>query len=76
MNDSSVELAYEGLDDTVRRVQICFSPVPNEATETSATYALEVPPQERQAIFVNVCCNSDKGACAGSFRTSGIGSRR
>jgi glycogen debranching enzyme len=67
---SFVELAYRGLDNTVRRTRISFSPPPNELSETSAAYEVEVPPQETRSLYISIACNAGEPSAAVPFEAA------
>jgi glycogen debranching enzyme len=52
----TVTLAYQGLDNLVRRTRLEFSPEPSVLTATDAHYHLELPPQGEATIDLAVAC--------------------
>ena len=54
---ATVVLSYIGLDDIVRTSRLHFDPRPTRLTVNSATYHIDLPPQQSTAIFLAVSCN-------------------
>lgn len=54
---ADVILSYLGLDDVVRTSRLHFDPRPTRLAVNSATYHLELAPQQSTAIFVAISCN-------------------
>jgi glycogen debranching enzyme len=54
---TDVVLSYLGLDDAVRTSRLHFDPRPTRLAVNSATYHLELAPQQATAIFVAISCN-------------------
>ena len=57
MREGQVGLHYEGLDQVIRRTQICFEPTPTALTESSASFRLSLRPQGSTVIYITVCCD-------------------
>jgi glycogen debranching enzyme len=51
-----VVLGYEGLDDTVRRTLLKFSPTPSSLEDSLAWYRLSLQSQEEMTFFVSAAC--------------------
>src|SRR5581483_4693927 len=54
LGDGRVGLLYRGLDGTLRETALSFEPAPTLRMESTATYALQLPPGARRTIFVTV----------------------
>ncbi|MEO6380690.1 MAG: amylo-alpha-1,6-glucosidase [Nitrobacter sp.] len=54
---ATVVLSYLGLDDIVRISRLHFDPRPTRLTVNSATYHIDLSPQQTTAIFLTVSCN-------------------
>jgi glycogen debranching enzyme len=51
-------LSYRGLDANLRQTLLSFDPPPSELTATTASYRLDLAPQEAQPIFITVGCGA------------------
>ncbi|HJT76474.1 MAG TPA: amylo-alpha-1,6-glucosidase [Gemmataceae bacterium] len=49
-------LAYEGLDQVVRRTRLLFAPAPAALDEAEARYELSLKPQEEATFYLTVSC--------------------
>ena len=58
---TTVELAYHGLDDLVRRTRLTFDPAPAVLTESSATYTIALDPHESTVAEITVTCAATVG---------------
>jgi glycogen debranching enzyme len=58
---TTVELAYHGLDDLVRRTRVTFDPAPVGLTESSATYTIALDPHESTVAEITVMCAATVG---------------
>jgi glycogen debranching enzyme len=54
---SDVALEYNGLDGKTRCTALHFDPRPTRLTVNSATYHLDLRPQQATSLFVGVSCN-------------------
>jgi len=54
----TVVLAYEGLDDVVRRTRLQFSPVPERLTATEAHFTVSLGPQAETLIHLTAACET------------------
>jgi glycogen debranching enzyme len=61
VEQASVELAYRGLDDVVRRTALSFSPTPLELNETTANYQVDLPAHASVELYIQVSCNVGQG---------------
>ena len=55
-------LSYRGLDASLRQTLLNFDPPPSELTATTASYRLDLAPQEAQPIFITVGCGAPGAA--------------
>ncbi len=53
---AKVALNYQGLDGNRRRTMILFDPVPERLSDSLASYAFVLQPNESRSIFVTVNC--------------------
>jgi glycogen debranching enzyme len=60
IEDSMVVLAYEGLDQVVRRTRLTFSPPPASLSHSEARYNLRIPLRGETAIDFLVACEVSK----------------
>ena len=67
VDGSTVELAYHGLDDLVRRTRLTFDPVPVSLTETSAAYTIVLDAHETAVAEITVTCAATVGPSAPAF---------
>ena len=63
INFRSVELAYRGLDDVVRRTRLLFDPAPEAISETEARWPVRVDSRSEVVFAITVRC--DAGAAEG-----------
>ncbi len=56
---NSIELAYKGLDDVVRRTRVEFDPAPRSLTDSSAEFPIDIDPDESRTIELTIDCTSD-----------------
>ncbi|MDC0715806.1 amylo-alpha-1,6-glucosidase [Nannocystis bainbridge] len=66
LGDSSVELAYTGLDGLVRRTRLGFDPAPAVCAPDRALYRLHLPARVTQELHVTVACelgDDEPAAC-------------
>jgi len=73
---ADVTLSYLGLDDVVRTSRLHFDPRPTRLAVNSATYHLELAPQQATAIFVAVSCNKPAAETAMPFYRGLLAHRR
>ena len=52
----SIELAYKGLDNVVRRTRIGFEPAPRSLTDGAAEFSFDLEPDESRTIELTVDC--------------------
>jgi glycogen debranching enzyme len=57
VGDGNVILNYQGLDSNRRRTTVLFEPVPERLSESRASYAFVLQPNESRAIYVTVNCD-------------------
>lgn len=57
VGDGNVVLNYQGLDRNRRRTTVLFEPVPERLSESRASYAFVLQPNESRAIYVTVNCD-------------------
>jgi glycogen debranching enzyme len=57
IDESTVELQYDGLDGVVRRTRLQFSPQPDELSATTARCEAEIPAHGEQTFYVTIHCN-------------------
>ncbi len=53
----TVVLTYVGLDKRTRRTTIMFDPAPTEITTNSASFPVELKPDEEKAFFITAGCD-------------------
>lgn len=53
---ADVILSYEGRDAQTRETHFCFDPVPQQLTDSHATFEITVPPGERRTIYMRIAC--------------------
>ncbi|MBN9003890.1 MAG: amylo-alpha-1,6-glucosidase [Rhizobiales bacterium] len=73
---ADVILSYLGLDDVVRTSRLHFDPRPTRLAVNSATYHLELAPQQATAIFVAISCNKPAAEPAIPFYRGLLAHRR
>ncbi len=71
-----VELDYRGLDNVARATALNFDPRPSRLSVDTATYHLDLAPQESTSLFVAVTCNAKSGERPGRFFRSLLAHRR
>lgn len=54
--ESSAVFQYKGLDQIIRRMELCFWPQPQHLVPNRAAFVLELSPNARQSIFVSAVC--------------------
>ncbi|HET6375212.1 MAG TPA: glycogen debranching N-terminal domain-containing protein, partial [Methylocella sp.] len=54
--ESSAVFQYKGLDQIIRRMELCFWPRPSHLVPNRATFDLNLSPNARQSIFVSAVC--------------------
>lgn len=54
----TVVLTYAGLDSVTRRTTIHFDPVPDNLNHQTATFELNLKPQDRTSLFMVVTCGT------------------
>jgi glycogen debranching enzyme len=57
VGDGNVVLNYQGLDGNRRRTTVLFEPVPERLSESLASYAFVLQPNQSRAIYVTVNCD-------------------
>ncbi len=62
IGSDSVTLSYLGLDGARRATRIAFDPAPQALTEGRAVFELELAPQERATLFLEIGCAQDEAA--------------
>jgi glycogen debranching enzyme len=67
VDTATVELAYQGLDDLVRRTRLSFDPVPASLTESSASYTIALDPHESTVAEITVTCEATVGPAPPPF---------
>lgn len=74
----AVTLAYEGLDGRRRETRLQFEPAPTEIGPDHAEFAVELAPNQRKTIFIEIRCGVGYGARSPrrSFFTSFRDARR
>ncbi|MFO1208298.1 MAG: amylo-alpha-1,6-glucosidase [Amaricoccus sp.] len=60
----AVTLAYTGLDDRRRETRLQFEPSPTHLADDSATFEVELAPNERKAFFLEIRCGHGYGVRA------------
>src|SRR5690349_771057 len=60
VGEDTVLACYRGLDGTVRRTKLQFSPRPTMITAKRASYALELKPKRQTVLFVNAACEQQE----------------
>jgi len=58
----AVTLAYEGLDERRRETRLHFEPAPTEIGADRAVFAVELAPNERKTLFLEIRCGVGYGA--------------
>ncbi len=58
-NRGDVDFDYIGLDGTVRRTRLQFTPPPDDVETSFAYYDMQMKPQEKRVFFVRISCNAD-----------------
>jgi glycogen debranching enzyme len=61
LGPTDVALDYHGLDGKSRNTTLHFDPKPTRLTVNTATYHLELAPQQVSSLFVAVACNKPPG---------------
>ncbi len=69
-------LHYEGLDDEVRQTSLLFDPRPSGLSDNSASYRLNLAPQQSMAVFVSAECSRAGAAKQLPFFKSMVLARR
>jgi glycogen debranching enzyme len=59
IGDAELVFAYKGLDQTVRRTRIEFTPAPDLLSTSHADFLLSLPPKGEAHLFVTVHCELD-----------------
>jgi glycogen debranching enzyme len=62
IDERSVRLRYQGLDDVIRTTHVAFSECPAALTESSARFELDLGPQDRFEFVLAVSCDGDADA--------------
>ncbi len=60
-SETEVTLNYLGLDGNRRRTMMLFEPAPAQLSNSTASYAFELQPNESRSIYVTVKCDRDLG---------------
>lgn len=60
VNEDSVTLAYQGLDDVRRAVRIYFDPAPYEISPSSASHVVSLGSGESWTLYVAISCELDR----------------
>jgi glycogen debranching enzyme len=55
--ETSVALAYRGLDGIVRGTTLLFGPAPEKISRAAASYSFELQPHETRMVYVTVQCD-------------------
>ncbi|HET6377496.1 MAG TPA: amylo-alpha-1,6-glucosidase, partial [Methylocella sp.] len=58
--ESSAVFQYKGLDQIIRRMELCFWPRPSHLVPNRAAFDLNLSPNARQSIFVSAVCEGKK----------------
>jgi glycogen debranching enzyme len=67
INDSSVVLAYRGLDDVVRRTRLSFLPSPQTLSRSEANFHFQLQPAEEKLLEVTISCEVERGGPTMTF---------
>ena len=59
IEDRSLVLSYEGLDDVVRRTRISFSAQPEKVALREVAFCSQLPPGEDWTLSITVACEQD-----------------
>jgi glycogen debranching enzyme len=57
VSPSQVVLAYQGLDNAIRRTRLTFSARPQSLTADTALFELILPPHQEQVLFLSIRCH-------------------
>jgi glycogen debranching enzyme len=76
LGPADVALEYKGLDGVPRRTALHFDPRPTRLATNSATWHLELEPQQMSSLFVSVACNKPADARQTKFFPSLLAHRR
>ncbi|HEY5046503.1 MAG TPA: glycogen debranching N-terminal domain-containing protein, partial [Rhizomicrobium sp.] len=72
---TSVLLGYEGLDKVRRSTEIRFSVAPDRLTESRADFELNLQPQARRQIFIEIGQSEQEAPSVGRFRAAAARAR-
>jgi glycogen debranching enzyme len=67
VDGNTVELAYKGLDDLVRRTRLTFDPHPGSLTESAASYVVTLDAHESATAEITVTCAATVGPAAPAY---------
>jgi glycogen debranching enzyme len=67
VDGNTVELAYRGLDDLVRRTRLTFDPHPGSLTESAASYVVTLDAHESATAEITVTCAATVGPAAPAY---------
>jgi glycogen debranching enzyme len=67
VDGTAVELAYQGLDDLVRRTRLTFDPPPASMSESAAVYAITLDAHESATAEITVTCAATVEPAAPAF---------
>ena len=67
-----VTLSYQGLDGASRRVQVGFTPLPDELSDAQAVFHLQIDPQRTREVVAVVVVDQPGGLGTGSARQSRV----
>jgi glycogen debranching enzyme len=76
LTPSDVALDYRGIDGQPRVTALHFSPRPTRLATNSATWHLELDPQQVSSLFVSVACNKPAESRPAKFFPSLLAHRR
>jgi glycogen debranching enzyme len=72
---TSVQLSYEGLDDVERLTVIQFSDRPERLTDDRAEFEIDLQPQARREIFIEIGRTDEASPCKERFRAGAARAR-
>src|SRR5262249_40467791 len=58
VDGASVVLAYQGLDDVIRRTRLTFAPAPTALTQADAKFNVTLPPHGEATLDMIVSCET------------------
>ncbi len=72
----NVELRYDGLDGTLRRLAMTFDPSPTQLGQRQAVYQLKLGAKERSSFVIVAVCDPPRGAKPRNFLKAVTSARR